>query len=210
MIALPAGRLLMGSDEHYPEEQPVHEEHVAAFLMNEHPVTNAEFRRFVKDTGYRTTAEVAPRPEDFLDADPADLVAGSLVFRATAGPVPLDDWRRWWHWMPSANWRAPEGPGSGLGGRERHPVVHVSYEDALAYAAWAGKDLPPGKWNGSMRPGPVARRRPTLGVRSSCPGAGRWRIRGTVASRGRTSTRQVATAPPQWDVSRRTTGACWT
>ena len=88
MIALPAGRFLMGSDEHYPEERPVHEARVAAFLMDEHPVTNAEFRRFVKDTSYRTSAEVAPRAEDFPDADPADLVAGSLVFRATAGPVP--------------------------------------------------------------------------------------------------------------------------
>lgn len=142
MIAVPAGRFLMGSDDHYQEERPVHEEEVAAFLIDEHPVTNAEFRRFVKDTGYRTTAESAPRADDFPDADPTDLVAGSLVFRATAGPVLLDDWRRWWHWTPGANWHSPEGPGSGLGGRERHPVVHVSYEDGLAYATWADKDLP--------------------------------------------------------------------
>jgi formylglycine-generating enzyme len=142
MVAVPAGRFVMGSDSHYPEERPAHEEHVGGFLIDEHPVTNAEFRRFVKDTGHRTTAESEPNPESFPEADPADLVPGSLVFRPTAGPVPLDDWRRWWHWTPGANWRSPDGPGSNVGGRERHPVVHVSYEDALAYARWAGKDLP--------------------------------------------------------------------
>ena len=142
MIAVPAGHFLMGSDDHYPEERPVHDERVAAFLIDEHPVTNAEFRRFVNETGHVTTAETAPAAEDFPDADPSDLVAGSLVFRPTARPVPLDDWRRWWHWTPGATWRTPEGPGSNLGGRERHPVVHVSHEDALAYAQWSGKELP--------------------------------------------------------------------
>ena len=142
MVTVPAGRFLMGSDEHYPEERPVHEEHVEAFWLDEHPVTNAEFRRFVTDSGYRTTAERAPLAEDFPTVEAADLRAGSLVFRPTPGPVPLDDWRRWWHWTPGANWRTPEGPGSNLGGRERHPVVHVAYEDALAYATWAGKELP--------------------------------------------------------------------
>ncbi|HEY7010475.1 MAG TPA: formylglycine-generating enzyme family protein [Jatrophihabitantaceae bacterium] len=142
MRPVPAGHFVMGSNAHYPEERPEHEEQVGAFWIDEHPVTNAEFRRFVLDTGYRTTAETAPAGDDFPDADPADLTAGSLLFRPTSGPVPLDDWRRWWHWTPGANWRAPEGPGSSLGGRERHPVVHVSYEDALAYAGWAGKQLP--------------------------------------------------------------------
>jgi formylglycine-generating enzyme len=142
MVHVSAGRFVMGSDEHYAEERPAHDEQVAEFLMDVHPVTNAEFRRFVKDTGYCTTAESVPAGEDFPDADPGDLVPGSLVFRPTAGPVPLDDWRRWWHWTPGANWRAPDGPGSSLGGRELHPVVHVSYEDALAYAAWSGKALP--------------------------------------------------------------------
>jgi formylglycine-generating enzyme len=142
MVAVPAGRFLMGSEEYYPEERPVREQQVAAFLIDEHPVTNAEFRRFVKDTGYSTTAELSPGVEDFPEAEAAELVPGSLAFRATPGPVPLNDWRRWWHWTPGANWRRPEGPGSNLGGRERHPVVHVAFEDALAYAAWAGKDLP--------------------------------------------------------------------
>ena len=142
MRPIPAGRFVMGSATHYPEERPEHEASVADFWIDEHPVTNAEFRRFVLATDYRTTAETAPPADDFAAADPADLVAGSLVFRPTSGPVPLDDWRRWWHWTPGATWRAPDGPGSNLAGRERHPVVHVSYEDALAYAAWVGKALP--------------------------------------------------------------------
>jgi formylglycine-generating enzyme len=142
MVEVPAGCFVMGSEDHYAEERPAHEEHVSEFLIDQHPVTNAKFRRFVKDTNHRTTAEITPAAEDFPDADPDDLVPGSLVFRPTSGPVPLADWRRWWHWTPGADWRAPEGPGSSVGGRELHPVVHVSFEDALAYARWAGKDLP--------------------------------------------------------------------
>jgi formylglycine-generating enzyme len=157
MVQVPAGRFLMGSDEHYPEERPVHEEQVDAFMIDEHPVTNAEFARFVRDTGYRTMAELVPAAADFPAADTADLVAGSLVFRPTSGPVPLDDWRHWWHWTPGAYWRAPEGPGSGLGGRERHPVVHVSYEDAIAYTTWAAKELPTEvEWEYAARAGRAA------------------------------------------------------
>ena len=142
MRPVPGGSFLMGSDRHYPEERPAHVEHVEAFWIDEHPVTNAEFRRFVAATGYLTTAETPPSRDDLPDAEPEQLVAGSLVFRPTPGPVPLDDWRRWWCFVPDADWRHPGGPGSTIGGRERHPVVHVSYEDALAYAAWAGKQLP--------------------------------------------------------------------
>jgi formylglycine-generating enzyme required for sulfatase activity len=92
-----------------------------------------EFRRFVKDAGYVTVAEQPPDPAEFPDADPKDLVPGSLVFTPTAGPVPLDDWQRWWRWQPGADWRHPDGPASSLNGRDRHPVVHVAYDDALAY-----------------------------------------------------------------------------
>jgi formylglycine-generating enzyme len=125
--------------------------------VDEHPVTNAQFRRFVRDSGHVTVAERAPDPDDFPDADPDRLVAGSQVFVATAGPVPLDDWTRWWAWVPGADWRHPEGPVSSLHGRELHPVVHVGFEDALAYAAWAGKALPsevrtPGRQTHQCRP----------------------------------------------------------
>ena len=141
MVRIPRGMFVMGSDDFYAEERPAREVTVGGFLMDEHPVTNAEFRRFVKDTGYQTIAEQRPDPADFPDAEPADLMPGSLVFRSTSGPVPLDDWRRWWHWTPGAGWRTPAGPGSTLYGLDRHPVVHVSYEDALAYAEWSGKQL---------------------------------------------------------------------
>lgn len=142
MIALPAGEFVMGSDTEYPEERPAHRQTVASFLIDEHPVTNAEFRRFVKAIDWVTTAERAPIPADFPDADPADLVPGSLVFVPTSGRVSLDDWQQWWRWVPGADWRHPRGPGTTLHGLDRHPVVHVSYEDAAAYADWAGKALP--------------------------------------------------------------------
>ncbi len=142
MREVPEGTFQMGSADFYPEERPVHLERVAGFAMDEHPVTNAEFRRFVTDSGHLTTAETAPDATDFPGADPADLVPGSLVFVPTPGPVPLDDWRRWWRWTPGASWLAPTGPGSDLAGLDDHPVVHVSFEDALAYAAWSGKQLP--------------------------------------------------------------------
>jgi sulfatase modifying factor 1 len=141
MVWVPGGRFLMGSEDFYPEERPVHRVTVDDFWMDAHPVTNAEFRRFVKATGHVTVAERPPNAADYPDADPDLLVPGSLVFRPTSGPVDLRDWRTWWTWVPGASWRHPEGPGSTLHGRDRHPVTQVAYEDALAYATWAGKAL---------------------------------------------------------------------
>jgi formylglycine-generating enzyme len=131
----------MGSDSFYPEEAPIRDVTVGDLLVDEHPVTNAAFRRFVKATAHVTVAERAPDRDDFPDAEPAELVPGSLVFTPTDGPVPLDDWTRWWRWVPGADWRHPDGPSSTLHGRELHPVVHVAYEDAVAYADWAGLRL---------------------------------------------------------------------
>ena len=139
MVLVGGGSLIQGSEDFYPEEQPIREVAVGDLLMDVHTVTNAEFRRFVKDTGHITIAEQAPDPADFPDADPDDLVPGSLVFTPSAGPIPLDDWQRWWRWQPGADWRHPEGPGSTLNGRDRHPVVHVAHDDATAYADLGGQ-----------------------------------------------------------------------
>lgn len=140
MVRISAGAFLMGSADFYADEGPVHERRVDAFLLDRAPVTNAQFARFVADTGHVTVAERSPDPADFPGADAADLVPGSMVFTPTDGPVDLRDWRHWWRWQPGASWRAPFGPGSSAD--DRHPVVHVAYDDARAYADWAGLRLP--------------------------------------------------------------------
>src|SRR5690242_19065165 len=123
MVEVSGGTFRMGSDRFYPEEAPVREVSVDGFLIDRHPVTVGEFRRFVKATGHVTWAEQAPNSDDYPDADPELLVPGSLVFTKTAGPVPLDDYRNWWTWTPGADWRHPSGAGSSVGGQERHPVT---------------------------------------------------------------------------------------
>ena len=163
---IPGGEFTMGSDD--PDvsrvEHPAHRVRVDGFWMDETDVTNAQFRAFVEATGYRTTAEKTPTVEDILrysrpgtpPPDKKDLVAGSLVFTPPDHPVPLDDVSGWWKWTPGADWRHPEGPGSSIDGKDDHPVVHVSWFDAVAYAKWAGKRLPTeAEWEraGPRRPG---------------------------------------------------------
>ena len=154
MVWIPGGTFRMGSNDWYPEERPVHTVSVDGFWMDEHEVTVAEFRRFVRATDYVTMAERPLDPTLYPDADPDLLVPGSLVFHPTRGPVNLDDFRNWWTYVPGAKWDAPEGPGSNLAGRDRHPVTQVAYEDVEAYAAWAGKELPSeAEWEFAARGG---------------------------------------------------------
>jgi formylglycine-generating enzyme len=136
------GTFLMGCELFYPEECPVHSVSVDGFWIDRGPVTVRQFRRFVDATGYVTVAERPSDASEYPDADPALLVPGSLVFRKPSRRVGLSHHSEWWVYVPGACWRQPEGPGSDVRGRGRHPAVHVTYEDAQAYARWAGKMLP--------------------------------------------------------------------
>ncbi len=154
MVFIQGGEFAMGSDHHYVEEKPAHRVKVDGFFMDTAPVTNAEFRRFVKETGHVTFAEIAPDAKDYPGALPHMLRAGSLVFKKSQGPVDLTNWSNWWTFGFGADWRHPYGPGSSNKGLDDHPVVHISYRDAEAYATWAGKELPTeAEWEFAARGG---------------------------------------------------------
>jgi formylglycine-generating enzyme required for sulfatase activity len=142
LVWIPTQTATLGSDQHYPEEGPVRDVSVEGFAIQTHPVTNAEYAQFVDATGYVTVAERPLDPADFPGAPAENLQPGSMVFHRTSGPVDLRHMGQWWSWTPGASWRRPVGPNSSIANRADHPVVHVAYEDAQAYADWAGLEIP--------------------------------------------------------------------
>ena len=164
MVWIPGGEFSMGSDSSNDslcslpgltrDAQPVHRVYVDAFWMDATEVTNAEFATFVSATGYITIAEKKPTKEEFPTAPPENLVAGSTVFKPTPEAVPLDNYFQWWSYAPGADWRHPTGKDSTIEGRENYPVVQIAYDDAEAYAKWAGKRLPTeAEWEFAARGG---------------------------------------------------------
>ena len=210
MTWIPGGTFRMGSEDFYSEERPVHEVSVDGFWMDCYEVTNEEFAKFVEATGYKTIAERPPNPLDFPGAPPENLVPGSMLFHKTPGPVDLHNYFSWWAWVPGTSWRHPLGPQSTLDNLAQHPVVHVAYEDAEAYAHWAGKELPTeAEWEFAARGG-LDGKKYTWGNEHYLPVARYWLTVGRESFPGRTWLSTATRELPRLDPSRPTVTACTT
>lgn len=187
MVWIAGGTFAMGAsdDEGRPDEYPQHQVKLDGFWMDANEVTNADFKQFVKATGYITTAEKAPDWEEMKKQlppgtpkpDESQLVAASLVFTQPDHPVPLTDVSQWWSWVKGANWKHPEGPNSNINGKDHYPVVHISWDDAVAYCKWAGKRLPTeAEWEYAARGGLANAKYPwgNEAIESGKPKANTW------------------------------------
>ena len=189
------------------DSRPIHRVYVDGFWMDATEVTNDAFAAFVAATGYVTIAERAPRAEDFPGAPPENLVAGAVVFSPPSHAVPLNNHFQWWTYVKGANWRHPEGPASSLAGRGRYPVVHIAYDDAVAYATWAGKRLPTeAEWEFAARGGLSGKLYP-VGRRVHAQARRRWPTRTRANSRTTTPAPTAIEASVPWRSSRRTATA---
>jgi hypothetical protein len=194
LIFIPGGTFRMGSDKHYPEEAPVHRVEVSGFWIDRTPVTNRQFKAFVRATGHKTFAEIPPDPKSYPGALPHMLYAGSLVFVPPRHPVDLKNFGEWWRYLKDANWRHPHGPKSNVNALDNHPVVHVAYSTLWLTPNGRARSCRP-RPNGNTPPAVGSTAPSSPGAMNSRPAADTWPTLGREISRTKISARTASIAP---------------